>query len=99
MSFFKDIEGDGAVIVEKGVFKQVGLAIRDGYVFARVGGGYIRLMMDGSTSKANVSLDYLSWEGELRRDAYGRLCSPDVNGSKALEPAKAQKLLGGSIEA
>ena len=34
MSFFKKVEGDAAVLVANGVFKQVDLYTRDGYVFA-----------------------------------------------------------------
>jgi len=93
MSFFKDIEGDGAVIVEKGVFKQVGLATRDGYLYAKAKGGYVRLMQDGSTSQASVRLDFLTFDQPLAQ-RLGRLCSPDVEGSKALPADSVQKLLG-----
>lgn len=96
MGFFKDVEGEGAIIIQSGVFKQVPIATRDGYLFAKINGGYVRLMADGSTSKDKTRLDYITWEGELRRDNYGRLCSSEVNGSKSLDPKKRELLLGSS---
>lgn len=96
MSFFKDIEGEGAIVVIAGVHKQVTLATRDGYIFAKVAGGYVRLMEDGSTSKAGMRLDYMTFDGELRRDAFGKLCTSEVSGAKPLDAPKAQKLLGAS---
>lgn len=93
MSFFKDIEGDGAVIVVAGVFKQVPLATRDGHLFAKVGGGYVRLMADGSTSKAGMRLDFISMDGVMR-DPLGRLCTMERAGAKALDGPALQKLLG-----
>ena len=62
MSFFKEIEGEAAVIVENGIFKQVALAERDGYLYAKAGGGFIRLHRDGSTSKSGgkTRWDYIS---------------------------------------
>lgn len=52
-------------------------------------------MADGSTTKAKMRLEHLSWAGELRRDALGRLCTVSVPGAKALDASKAQLLLGG----
>lgn len=94
MSFFQQIEGEAAVLVENGVYRQCDLYTRDGYLYAKVGSGFVRLMADGATTKTKCRLDHLSWTGDLRRDALGRLCTADVAGSKALEPAKAQMLLG-----
>lgn len=98
MSFFKEIEGEAAVLIENGVYKQVPLYSRDGYLYAKVGGGFVRLMADGATTKAKLRLDTLSWTGALYRDGLGRLCSSDVKGVKTvvLEAATAQKLLGGA---
>jgi hypothetical protein len=94
MSFFKDIEGEGAIIVENGIFKQTTLAERDGYLFVKAGGGYARLMADGSLSKAKTRLDFLTIDRKLCRDPMGRLCFDTVTGALPLEPAKAQLLLG-----
>ncbi len=95
MSFFQEIEGEAAVLVNNGVYQQVPLFTRDGYLYAKVGGGFVRLLADGSTTKAKTRLDFMSWTGPLCRDALGRLCTKDVPAAKALG-ADAQKLLGGA---
>lgn len=96
MAFFKEIEGEGAIIQEGGVFRQVPLFERDGYIFAKLNGGFVRLMADGSTSKAGgkMRLDFMSFDGDLAADALGRLCRSSVPGAKALDGAKKQLLLG-----
>lgn len=94
MSFFKEIEGEAAVLVEKGVYRQVALYERDGFIYAKISGGFVRLMADGATTKSRMRLDFMSFDGALYRDSLGRLCTSDVKGAKALEPAKAQLLLG-----
>lgn len=95
MSFFVHVEGEAAILVENGVYRQVDLYTRDGFLYAKTSGGFVRLMADGSTTKAKMRLEHLSWTGELRRDVLGRLCTVDVSGSKALDASKAQLLLGG----
>ena len=94
MSFFQEVEGEAAVIVQNGVFKQVSLYTRDGYLYAKTAGGFVRLMADGATSKAHCRLDFLSFEGQLCRDALGRLCTKDAPKAQALETDKQQRLLG-----
>jgi hypothetical protein len=94
MSFFKDIEGEGAIIVENGIFKQTTLAERDGYLFVKAGGGYARIMADGSLTKAKARLDFLTTSRPLFRDDLGRMCFNTVRGAVPLEAAKAQLLLG-----
>lgn len=96
MSFFKEVEGEAAILVENGIYKQVPVYTRDGFLYAKVGGGFARIMADGSTTKAKLRLDFMSWSGPLFRDAMGRLCSAEVPGAKALDSDRAQKLLGGS---
>ena len=95
MSFFKEVEGEAAVLVENGVFKQVPIYTRDGFLYAKIGGGFVRIMADGSTTKSKMRLDFMSWNGRLYRDKLGRMCTADVPEAKELEPAKAQLLLGG----
>jgi len=95
MGFFKEVEGEAAIIVQSGVYKQVPLYTRDGFLYAKVGGGFIRLMADGSTTNSKARLDFMTWEGELRRDTYNRLCTTDVKGSKSLEVERKTLLLGG----
>ena len=94
MSFFVHAEGEAAILVENGVYRQVELFTRDGYLFAKLGSGFVRLMADGSTSKAKVRLDFMTWDGALARDAFGKLCAPTVRGSKDLDDAAVLKLTG-----
>jgi hypothetical protein len=98
MSFFKEVEGEACVIVENGVFKQVPIYLRDGYLYAKTNGGFVRLMADGSTSRAKQRLEFMSWNGNLARDPFGRLRTLDVPKAKALEPIRQQALLGADQE-
>lgn len=75
---FKQREGDAAVVVENGVFRQTDVYSRSGYLFAKVGPGFIRLYADGSTSKAKCRLDVLHVECRLQQDRFGRLCDDTV---------------------
>ena len=95
MSFFKEVEGEAAIVVENGVYKQVSLYTRDGHLYAKTSGGFVRLMADGATTKAKLRLDFMSWNGELRRDALGRLCDRTVKGATVLDAPRARLLLGG----
>ncbi len=94
MSFFKEVEGEAAIMVENGVYRQVPLYTRDGFLYAKVSGGFVRLMADGATTKARMRLDHLSWDGDLYRDPLGRLCTHEARGAVALEAPRAQLLLG-----
>ena len=76
MSGFKTREGDFAVVVTNGVYKQVPVAERGGYLFAAVSGGYVRLNVDGSTSKDKLRLDELNVVDEIAMDVMGRLGVP-----------------------
>jgi hypothetical protein len=99
MAFFKEVEGEAAIVVSNGTYKQVPLFTRDGYIYAKVGGGFVRLMSDGSTTKAKMRLDFMTWTaGELRRDEVGRLCTDDVPASRALDDKRQSLLLGGPAE-
>lgn len=93
MSFFLPLEGDAAVLIDRGLYRQVPLATRDGYLYAKLAGGYVRLMADGSTTRPGVSLDFMSYSGPLAQ-RLGRLCTPEVEGAKRLEGSAAQRLLG-----
>lgn len=94
MSFFQHVEGEAAIVVENGVYRQVDLYTRDGFLYAKTAGGFVRLMQDGSTTKARLRLDYMTWSGPLCRDSMGRLCTPEASGARELEAPKQQLLLG-----
>ena len=82
---FKPLEGDSAVMYQGGVFKPVDLATRNGYLFAKISGGYVRLYADGSTSKDGVKIDSLSTELPLFRDKLGRLGDASLTGAVGLD--------------
>lgn len=91
---FKQREGDAAVVVENGVFRQTDVYSRSGYLFAKFGPGFIRLYADGSTSKAKCRLDVLHVEGLVQQDRFGRLCDGSVAGA-GLRPAPDLLMLTG----
>ena len=94
MGLFQQLEGEAAIIVQNGVYKQVDLFTRNGYIYARTSGGFVRLNADASTTKPGVRLDTLDYSGELRRDGMGRLCTPAVSHSTLVVELAGQKLLG-----
>lgn len=94
MSFFKQVEGEAAILVNNGVFSQVDLYSRDGYLYAKHGSGFVRLYADGSTSKAKLRLDFMSFDETLYRDPMGRLCTGGIVGAKRLTDEAEKKLLG-----
>lgn len=92
---FKPLEGDSAILYQKGVFKQCDLATRNGYLFAKVAGGYVRLYANGSTSRDSMKLDTLAVEGTLHRDRLGRLCDGSVTGCSPLSAPQIALLTDG----
>lgn len=72
---FQILEGDQAVLLIGGVYKQCDLYTFNGGLFAKTSGGFVRLKGDGSTSKPNMSLKHLETEISLWSDPFGRLCS------------------------
>ena len=95
--FFKQVEGEAAVLVTRGVYTQVDLYERNGYLYAKSGTGFVRLFYDGSTTKAKTRIDALSWRGRIARDALGRLCRDDVPGSQPVNGATRQLFLGSGV--
>ena len=70
---FAILEGDHAILAEKGVYRQCDLYTHNGQLFAKIGGGFVRLNEDGSSSKPHVRLEELATEAPLYRDRFGRL--------------------------
>jgi hypothetical protein len=94
---FIRVVNDTAVLVCRGVYKQVPLYMRDGYFYAKYGAGYIRLHVDGSTTSPRVYLDGMTVNSIpcLAADDVGRLCDFGmVPGSKLIADDKRHKLLG-----
>lgn len=94
MGFFQEVEGEAAVLVENGVYKQVPLFTRDGFLYAKASGGFVRLMADGATTRTKMRLDFMTWTGPLCRDGLNRLCTDHAAGAKPLGDGTTQKLLG-----
>lgn len=95
MSYFKVLdEGDTAVLVDRGVFRQVPLYVNKGHLFAKVGAGFVRLSADGATSKPNLRIEALVYAEPLYRDAARRLCIREVAGGKPLTEDERAKLRG-----
>lgn len=95
MGLFQQLEGDAAVLVSKGVYKQVPLYSRDGVIYAKANGGFIKLNLDGSTSKADHRLDTLAIEAALFKGKFGWLRIDKSDGACALSGRESEKLLLG----
>ena len=95
MAYFKELEGDAAILSASGVYIQAPLFTRNGYLFAKVSGGFVKLGTDGSTSKAKLRLEELITNAPLFRDKFGRLCDGTVNGAAALPKSESERLLLG----
>lgn len=90
---FQELEGEVAILVSNGTYYQVPLYTRGGWLFAKWGGGFIRLMKDGSTTRAKVRLETLHFEGVLYADGMGRL-SVNAGGCRRIDDTTALKLKG-----
>lgn len=54
MHFFTAVEDGQAIIHSKGVYRQVPIYVRADKVYAKYGGGFVRLAQGGATSAPNV---------------------------------------------
>lgn len=99
MGLFQHVEGETAIIVERGVYRQVDVYIRDGILYAKSGSGFIKLNADGSTTKSHARLETLTWDGSpLAKTLYGALCENSRPGAKQLQAPEQLKLLGAPEE-
>lgn len=93
---FRKIEGDTAIVSSGGVYRQCDLYDWDGKLFAKAGGGFVRLKSNGSTSKDGLNIVHVMTDNPLLVDRFGRLCVTPGDGRKVLESAASEKLLIGS---
>lgn len=101
MGLFTECEGDVAILIQKGVYKQVPLYMRNGYYYAKLGSGFIKLHADGTTTHPTTRLDTITVERipSLGVDPLGRLCDRDaITNSREITSEKIQKLLGTESE-
>ena len=96
MSYFKPLEPEGqvAILVRGGIYKQAPLYTRNGYIFAKSGDGFVRLTSSGATSAPSTRIESLVMDFELFEDQYGRLCDASVTGAKAIPVTSRRLLLG-----
>lgn len=97
MGLFQEVEGETAILVNNGVYQQVPVYKRNGFLYAKIGGGFVRLYADGSTTKPKVRIDTLTWENSatLGRDNLGKLCvRSEVRTSLPVSSDHQTKLLG-----
>ena len=92
---FKELSGCVAVTAQNGVYQQVPVFARGGYLYAKNGSGFVRVYADGSTSKAKCFVDTLHVDTfNLYRDRLGRLCDASVDGAQPLPSKEVARLLG-----
>lgn len=97
MGLFQKVEGEVVIIHDRGTFKQLDVYAWNGFLFAKLGAGYVRLNADGSTSKPTATIRQLTWTGALNADTFGRLALPDTQGTRTV--SDTTKLLGGPSNA
>lgn len=73
MSMFQEVEGENAILVSNGIYRQCNLYKRDESLYAKIGTGFVRLYADGSTSQAKTRLEALAYGGPVYADRLGRL--------------------------
>lgn len=83
---FTRLEGDTAVLLIKGVYKQADLYEWNGGLFASAAGGYVRISADGRTSKPDLNVKSLTTDAPLWADRFGRLSLRDGEGFKPIAP-------------
>ena len=84
---FAPIEDSTVVLVNNGVWNEYPLHVYAGMLFAKVGGGFVRINKDGTCSKPGLRVEVLKYERTLFVDRFGRLCVADGEGRR---PALAQ---------
>lgn len=89
---FKKIDDAEAVIVERGVFRPAEAYTRDGAVFVKAKGGFVRVKQDMSTSHPDVKLDAFHYDGPLFLGQFGRIYAEPGAGRKKLD------LIGGTAD-
>jgi len=95
MGLFQKVEGATAILSQNGIYRQVNVYTRDHYVYAELGTGFIKLMADGSTTKARCRLDMIVHDDPLYVDSLGRLVTSNTcRGAKALSEPQTRRLLG-----
>ena len=70
---FQELEGETCILVSMGVYTECRVYTRSqGELFAKSGGGFVRLYADGATSRSKYRIDTLTID-KLYRDTFGKL--------------------------
>jgi hypothetical protein len=85
---FKSVEGDVALIAIGGVYKVCPLYTLDGKLFAGLGGGFVRMYANGSTSKPKALIERVHTEEPLYTDRLGRLALGGGEGRSLVADSK-----------
>lgn len=85
MAGFKQLEGEFAVTVSGGVYKQSDVYERNGLLFVKHGSGFVQLDYMGGTSTDKLRLDELNVETPLAMTKLGRIC---IKGHPAIPEQK-----------
>ena len=63
---FWPIEGSAVVLYNKGIYRQVTIFVRKNELYAKHGGGFVRLMKAGHTSYSNMSWGDISVPDDVK---------------------------------
>lgn len=88
MNSFLKLEGDFAIVANKGVYKQVDLYTLADYLFAKHGQGFVRLYANGGTSSPNLQVKHIDITAPIFKDALGRLMSMKIPSKAVMKELK-----------
>ena len=54
MNYFKEVPEASIIVRSRGVYRQVGMFARNGVVYAKQGGGFVKLSQGGATSQTGT---------------------------------------------
>ena len=86
MSFVK-LEGNTAIIVQGGVYKQADLYSWKNGLFLATAGGFVRIKDDNSTTKDKLNVVDLFYDKPLYVSKFGRL---EINATEQNTPRKGR---------
>lgn len=89
---FKHLAGDTVILTQGGVWKTADLYSLDGALFAKWGGGFIRLRADGTTSKDGVNFTMLSTDQPIFADKFNRMTLSETPRRLQIENKKPEEL-------
>jgi hypothetical protein len=73
MAYFRELEGDMAILIRKGVLYQCPLYVHGECIYARWGTGFVRLSENGGTSSPALRMVSLITDLATGTDKMGRL--------------------------